>query len=291
MKKPSAFPPSVNRAAGTTDEPEAAEATPRPKSATLPKIEHERYRLPGTEGQSIKEVVIERRGLRDYVRREYHDRRLTVGEAVLNSVSPSAVFDALFDQANEVLRTAKERPLGEALEVLQDEELTEDQRSTAKLIALGLWKGGIVERHGQLSVEAIAAEYLIAANRIYTLLSRDRETLDAVCSLCEAWHWHHLEAAGEHALAVAGMKAAKGRAAAAPVAKVRSTMRRQIVELEYDAYCSRESRPNRRTASIAADAILDSVNARLAEHKVGSFTAGSLRKVLGEVIKAKPTIN
>ena len=50
---------------------------------SFPEIEHERYVIPGNPTERLRRIIVEERGLRSFVFREYADPLVTAGEALI----------------------------------------------------------------------------------------------------------------------------------------------------------------------------------------------------------------
>jgi hypothetical protein len=259
----------------------------------FPHIPHTRSVSPGEQGDPTKRVVAEERGLRSSVRPEYHDLTLGAAAALLRPDEPLSLYASLFQEANRFLSERGEADYFGALEVLgSDEEAQADDIIDHGELALVEWSSEIAERKGALSVEAAAARFLLWADQVCKIAGGDEKKLQAVFALCEAWHWLHMEVTGEHALAVEAIKNRKGLNAG-PAAKARRDFdRRKIVEGEYQKFLNREMRESyRRNVTQVSGAILEEVNRKLKDRDFKPMTEGSLRKVLGKIVKSSPGRN
>ena len=260
------------------------------KSIRLPVIDYENYKMTGDTGSGIKHVILEGRGIRELVLQVFDNPIWTLFSQVLRRDDPEGESIFLSSSANTILSDAGEKPLSEASDLVKEEGLQEGSTIDSRTLSL-LWQNLIANKHGYLSPEATAADFLAAADRVSHMLGGDEEKMRLIFAFCEAWHWFHMEATSEHALAYAGVKATRDRMRAAPMARIRKQTSETIIAAEYDAYCQREHRENWHKATSAASAILGNVNARLTEQGLKNYTEGSLRKFLGQIIKARNSVH
>jgi hypothetical protein len=231
---------------------------------------------------SLEKVIVEQRGTRNYVLQIYHDPRVTLLEAMLTP-SPEDKYAELFEYAHEILKAAGEKTL---LEVLKEFEADEDGADEKVYSGeLTYWATEIGQRRGYLSVEHLAAKFLAASDTLHMTLRKGELTLTAIYAFCDAWHGLSSEITGEHALASAGLNAERGRQMGKPARAAKGAARAAIVKDKYLAYRGRERRRTHRSMKVAAAAILGEVNKELAANGLGSYTEGSLRKILGKIAK------
>ena len=257
---------------------------------SFPEIEHEKYVVPGSSERGLQRTIVEERGLRSFIRREYDDPRITVAEISLNGADPIDVFNVLLLNANQVLAEGGERDFSTALAEAQERanEFREEPLPPGfvEAAALKCWQEGIANRHGYLSPQATAATFLIIADQLREKVGANEAILSSIFALCEAWHWFHMEATGEHALAYAGAKSRRGLAAGTPTKRARRAAKDLVLEEEYGLFLEHENRKDRRTNAVfVAGAIKDAVNERLEMVHLEPYTEGSLRKALGPIIK------
>jgi len=277
---------------------------PSPDKAGFPRIEHVRLRIPGDPEKGFREIIIEERGLRSFVRREQRNPFCQIGDSLLQGVDPVAVFNSLLTHANHALVKAGERDFTTALlDATEGEnELMEGSLPSGFVEAalLESWREGIAKRHGYLSPEATAADFLIKADRVRELIGSDEAAAAAVFALCEAWHWHHMEATGEHALA-AGIRtlpsgygsvehvraeALSGLARGPEAVRARKVAKLQTLEDEFLSFRDREKRPQHRdSATEATKAIIAAVNKRLVEAGLSPYKKVTIRKEVTKLLK------
>ncbi len=162
-----------------------------------------------------------------------------------------------------------------------------------------MWANGLKNQKGSLSIDAIAARFIQAHNRLFMLLNENLETHMAAFAYADAWHWLHMELFGEHELAASAevaeqaadaaqqlaAKAIAGRIEGPQAKKRYAALRNAVIATEYEKYRQAEPNEDRRTsAKSAAAQILDPVNATLNRENLGSLELSTLEKRLRKII-------
>ena len=75
----------------------------------LPKIEHFRKEIPGKPGGGLVRIVVEERGIRDFMRKDYEDHNLTVASIVWNSPTSVEIYESMLLRARMQLKEAGEK--------------------------------------------------------------------------------------------------------------------------------------------------------------------------------------
>jgi hypothetical protein len=191
--------------------PRATEAAPLPDPAKKLRssLKHFKQEVSEPKGGKLIKTVFESRGIRRSRRRVYNDPVEKLGQALF-SWTPTDTFETLHKKANRHLRACKYQDVFEVIgladAVAQNEGLEAASPDTVSR-HLDLWVTQIEEKTGSLSIETAAAKFLRAYDRVSFHLSEqsdDRMTMAAIQAYADAWHWFHLEYAGEHDLAYRG---------------------------------------------------------------------------------------
>jgi hypothetical protein len=180
------------------------------------------------------EVILrERRGIRDFV--------LRFGSK--EPRQPSDTARQLAAVARALLRKAGERSLDEVIENANATKANDpDEAMRTSLLS---WYGDVAARRGVLSPITLAVKFLGIQYLVIRLTasSIDEQSSDAdvemerrinqILGLCDAWHWFHMEAFGEHDRAFSGMTSrkslAKGPASLRATARARSEVIRSCI--------------------------------------------------------------
>jgi hypothetical protein len=162
-----------------------------------------------------------------------------------------------------------------------------------------MWANSLKNRKGSLSIDAIAARFIEAHNRLFMLLNENLETHMAAFAYADAWHWLHMELFGEHELAAnaevaeraadaaqqLAAKAIAGRIEGPQAKKRYAALRSTAIAKAYEEYRKAELNEDRRnSAKSAAAQILDKVNATLNRDNLGSLELSTLEKRLRKII-------
>src|SRR5262249_36191219 len=193
----------------------------------MPKrLPHSRQVLP----KGDPEVILrERRGIRDCV--------LRFGGKEPRQASATA--KQLAAVAHVLLRKAGERSLDE---VIGNADATKahdpDEAIRTSLLS---WYGDVAARRGVLSPITLAVKFLglqfLAIKLIASGIdenSSDAEVemerrINQIISLCDAWHWFHMEAFGEHVRAFAGVTSRESLAKGPASRRAKAGPRNELV--------------------------------------------------------------
>ena len=159
--------------------------------------------------------------------------------------------------------------------------------------ALILWWAKIGVRRGVLSPVAIGAHFLaMQVLLVYSLTGDASKTQEEISEhmrraieFAHAWQEFHFEVYGHHAAAVASKAALDNLATAGPRREARKAERKAIILGFCQAHWERKP-SHAMNASQTADAIFNDVNASLRREKHQPYKAGSLVKVVADLIRA-----
>jgi hypothetical protein len=187
-------------------------ALPDPAKKIRSSLKHFKQEVPEPRGGKLIKTVFESRGIRRSRRRVYNDPVEKFGQALF-SWTPTDTFETLYKRANRHLRACKYQDILEVIglaDAMAQNEGLEAASPEGVSRHLDLWVTQIEEQTGSLSIETAAAKFLRAHDRMSLHLSEQsdgRMTMAAIQAYADAWHWFHLEYAGEHDLAYRGEQA------------------------------------------------------------------------------------
>jgi hypothetical protein len=153
-----------------------------------------------------------------------------------------------------------------------------DQKSAVNKALLD-WYSKIAEKHGILSVPALAAKFLgisqsLTSSTADALLKSDiveddehdaamaavLKHMTQVFALCDAWHWLHMEFFGEHELAFAKQNHAAGQLKGSQSTAEKAAKRAAIVRAEITALRERTKDASKLTPAFVTRQIRDVAN-------------------------------
>jgi hypothetical protein len=112
------------------------------------------------------------------------------------------IHTLLFAAANRHLRAVGEMDFADVIETAETFASSSYYPPPEKISQhFAMWANGVKNRKGSLSIDAIAARFIQAHNRLFMLLDEDLELHMAAFAYADAWHWLHMELFGEHELA------------------------------------------------------------------------------------------
>lgn len=289
------------------------DSPPPSEEGEFPPIEHVRLEIPGEPEKGLPRIIIEERGLRSFARREYRENIVTLAELVLNLPDPADLFNGLLADADRVIVSAGERGFKQVLEEAErdakefaDEPSFRDSQELVEITKLQSWATEIAKRHGYLSSVSIAANFHIIADRLRRMIGPNEKLLFTIFAFCDAWHLHHMEATGEHALAAsaytiravpvipdgyapverARAEARKGLQSGPVARRAQKSAAVAILEEHLKAFWQETKNPNfRNSPTEAAKAILEPVNKQLAKNGLPPYSSETVRKKVTELIR------
>jgi hypothetical protein len=245
----------------------------------------------------IVRTVTEKRGIRE-TEWVHFDDPMVQDPAV--EEAPRDTHDLLFMAANRHLRAVGQMDFFAVVDTAEQIAPAGEYPTSKKISQhFAMWADGLKNQKGLLSVDAIAARFIQAQDRLMMLLNKNEEMQAAAFAYADAWHWLHMELFGEHELAanaeVAGQEAdaAQQLAAKTIAGRIRGpqaqrenkVLRMTVIAVEYSKYADRETNRARRTsAKAAATEIFDQVNAALVAQRLGSVAASTLERKLRTII-------
>jgi hypothetical protein len=211
------------------------------------------------------EVILrERRGIRDFT--------LRFGQESQQASDTARKLSAV---AHALLRKAGERSIDE---VIDNATKAQDPDEAIRTSLLS-WYGDVAARRGVLSPITLAVNFLslqyLAVKQIASGIdesSSDAEAemerrINQIMGLCDAWHWFHMEAFGEHDRAFVGLTSreslAKGPASRRAKAGPRSEVVRSCISDSAGVSASELARRRFKT-----------INNALAQRKLQPFKTG-----------------
>ncbi|MET4337026.1 MULTISPECIES: hypothetical protein [unclassified Bradyrhizobium] len=202
-------------------------------------------------------------------------------------------FGLMTIAANQHLRAAGEM---DAFAVMETAEGLAVDYPTAEKISEHMlrWAEKLKNERGILSIDATAAKFLEAADRLLQILNKTPEMQEAAFEFADAWHWWHLELYGEHELAAKADIAERAVAGlqAGPEALKRSrALREAIIEAEYDNYAATADEIDRLSPKRSAGAILGVVAIAFGQQGLGSIQESTLERALRQIIKDRGQID
>lgn len=251
------------------------------KGRKLPAIDHRRDEVMPRAQLGIAKVIMEIRGVRSTSRLVLPDGTITRNLHNTYALEENTPED---DEAN--LFKAANRLLHEAGEPTYFDIVKDTQARKQSVQKLQQWALELALRHGYLSPLTLAAEYLVAKDVLAQAGGKIGDAWPAIIRFAQAYHWLHIEVSGIHSMA-AGFARGSESLATGPFAKAkRAEAAEEIVSQEYQVFRKRETRDShRRNATHVAAVILKSVNESLIANQLPPFTQGSLRKMLGKLVK------
>jgi hypothetical protein len=251
-------------------------------SEIVSSLVHELREEPG-EGPIVR-TVTEKRGIREseWV---HFDNPMVQDPAV--EEAPADTHALLFMAANRHLRAAGQMDFFAVADTAERIAPAGEYPSPARISQLfAIWADGLKNEKGLLSIDAIAARFIQAQDRLMVLLNGDPEMQAAAFAYADAWHWLHLELFGEHELAAKGASAERGLKAGPDAKRNQGALRTAVVELAYKKFATEEENAaNRNSVKYSADAIFEAVNKDLVERKMEPIAIGTIRNQLGAIIK------
>ena len=257
-------------------------------------LTHEFKRDPGN--GPIVATITEARGLRHTQWVQFDDPNIEDPIAYDLADTHSLLFMA----ANRHLRAVGEMDYFAVLDTCEKLSKTDYPSPEQISTHLQMWVAGLKARKGSLSIDTIAARFLQTQDRLFLLLSENKEMQEAAMAYADAWHWLHMELYGEHELAAnaeaaertadaaqrLAAKASAGRTEGPKAQKVNGALRSAVIATEYEKYAANEGNLARRlSAKHVASQILDNVNGALATKGLGSVKIATLEKRLIGIIK------
>jgi hypothetical protein len=264
-------------------------------SEIVSQLVHEITEEPGD--GPVARIVIEKRGIREAEWVHFDDP--AVQDPVVEG-APADTQALLFMAANRHLRAVDQMDFFAVVDTAERMAPIGEYPTPDKISQhFAMWADGLKNEKGLLSIDAIAARFIQAQDRLMILLNGNPEMQAAAFAYADAWHWLHLELFGEHELAASADSAGRAAEAAQQLAaktiagrskgpqaqKENKVLRMTVVAVEYAKYAASETNQTRRTSAKAAAAdILDQVNAALGRQGLGSFTVSTLEKRLRSII-------
>jgi hypothetical protein len=242
-------------------------------------------------------TVTEKRGIREAHWVHFgdpllHDREL--------EEAPANTHTLLLAAANRHLRAAGEMDYFAVMETAERIAPHGEYPSPETFSRhLAMWADRLKSQKGLLSIDAIAARFVQAQDRLFLQLNGIPELQAAALAYADAWHWLHMELFGEHELAAKAEAAERAADAAQQMAAKAEAGRREgpeaqrrnkalrltIIAVEYKKYADDEMNPARRSsAKHVAAQIHARVNAALDRQGLGSLTVTTLEKRLRAII-------
>ena len=155
-----------------------------------------RLRKEPAEGQRFYRVT-EKRGIRTS---SWTSDPLLVDAEV--ETAPADTHALLFTAANRHLLAVGEMDFADVVETAEKCVPSGEYPTPEKISQhFAMWANSLKNRKGSLSIDAIAARFIEAHNRLFMLLNENLETHMAAFAYADAWHWLHMELFGEHELA------------------------------------------------------------------------------------------
>lgn len=249
---------------------------------------HRRTEIPGAPTSSLKKIVYETRGIREFALEIFADDRLTVAAANFK-VAPGETYEMFLRAANFWLKEVGENDYFEIINVAeQSKNGIESDLEKAKIDFFWLWSSKVADRHGMLSPAAIASRFISASDHVHRLANSNQELVDAIHAFADAWHWFHFEGLGEHELAAIGLKSAQGRAVGPTAVHKQASIKKQIIHDAYAVFAEDEVNGRARTnAKEAASKLLKSINSSLSDLKLRSIAEKSLIDELRPHVKKR----
>jgi hypothetical protein len=232
----------------------------------------------------VARIVVEKRGIRE-AEWVHFDNPMVQDPAVEDA--PADTHALLFMAANRHLRAVGQMDFFAVADTAERIAPAGEYPSPARISQhFAMWADGLKNEKGVLSIDAIAARFIQAQDRLMMLLNGDPEMQAAAFAYADAWHWLHLELFGEHELAAKGVAARRGLNAGPEAKRNQGALRTAIVELAYNKFAADEkNEANRNSAKYAADTIFQSVNKDLGDRKMEPIAIGTIRNQLGAIIK------
>lgn len=249
-------------------------------------LKHEISDAPG-EG-SIVRTVTEKRGVREAEWIQFEDILHQDPEAA----TPEDTHSLMFTSANRHLRAVGEMDFFAVMDMA--ERLSPDGYPSVEKISrhFALCAEAVKIRNGMLSIDAIAARFIQAQDRLFTIQNKNPEMREAAFAFADAWHWLHLELFGEHELAAsaraaeqAAKKVTGGLKSGAAAARRKAVLRSAVIENEYRKFAALPVNDlNRKSAKRSAARMLADVTVSLAKLKLGTIAESTLERMLREII-------
>jgi hypothetical protein len=202
------------------------------------------------------------------------------------AATPEDTHSLLFTSANRHLRAVGDMDFFSVMDTA--ERLSPEGYPSAEKISqhFELWAGGMKIRKGLLSVDTIAARFIQAQDRLFTILYKNPAMQEAAFAYADAWHWLHQELFGEHELAAsaqvaeqAAEKATAGLKSGSAAARRKAALRSAVIEVEYHKFARLPGNEmNRKSAKRSAERILADVSLSLAKQKLSTITESNLGK-------------
>lgn len=257
---------------------------PRIKLRELP---HLREELPGKPEIGIESTTVEERGLQVLVRNNYKNPQITAAEFALNAPDNIALNISMVAHANRILRDAGWLDWPQVQEEIDRAVDAGLNLRTARLVMTSSWFSNIYKTNGMLSVQSMAAQYLMSWDGVMGLVDFDEEKLRTIADFTERAFWMQMELMDYHYFAVEGSKAVKGRATSPLVRSTKAEKKRKLTESAVVAYV--EANPNLKSDGWATSKIVkgvfDSLNTQLRAAKLQEYADGSLRNAVNRIFK------
>jgi hypothetical protein len=251
---------------------------------------HRRTEIPGPPTSSLKKIVYETRGIREFALEIFADDQLTIAAANLK-VAPGETYEMFLRAANFWLKEVGENDYFEIIDVAEQSKRGIDsdiEKAKVDFFTFWLWSSKVADRHGMLSPAAIASRFISASDHVHRLANNNQELVDAIHAFADAWHWLHFEGFGEHELAPIGLKSAQGRAVGPTAVHKQASIKKQIIHDVYAMFADDEANGSARTnAKKAAGKLLSSINRSLSELKLRSIAEKSLIDELRPHVKKR----
>jgi hypothetical protein len=154
-------------------------------SEIISSLSHEIEELHGPDGGNLIKTIVEKRGLFSSTREVFADPPETFEDDVVLPGTPADTHALLFMAANRHLRAKGEWDffaVVETAEVIAHAEGKDPAETISR--HFGLWLEGLTARTGSLSIEAVAARFLTASDRVFTLLDQTPENAGSRVQLC-----------------------------------------------------------------------------------------------------------
>lgn len=255
---------------------------PRIQMRELPYLREE---LPGRPDVGIETTTVEGRGLQELVWNNYKNAHITAAEFALNAPDNVALNISMVAHANRILRDAGWMDWPQVQEQIERTVDIGLSLQSARLLMTSSWFSNIYKKHGMLSVQSKAAQYLISWDSVLTLVDFDEGKLRTIADFAERSFWMQMELMDYHYLAVEGSKAVKGRSTSSVVRSTKAEKKRKLTEIAVVAFV--EASPKLKSDGWAiskiVQGIFDSLNTQLRAAKLQEYADGSLRNAVSQI--------
>jgi hypothetical protein len=246
-------------------------------------LDHKHAQSEHAESGSI--TFYETRGIRDSnVIFLFSDFEKTLSSRYHTGVVEEGLYADIFGVANHWLKGAGEK---DSFAVREDAKKAMRSGLTRRFTFQRCWFE-VGMKHGFLSRAAIAAKFISASDYVHRLLKGNPQLQHAVYQFADAWHWMHFELRGEHELAAIGLKSSRARALGPTVKHERADLKKAIVRDQFEKFAADDKNgAARKSAKMAAGALLGPVNQKLKELNVPKMAEKSLADVLRPLVNER----